>query len=65
MSFMFYKAIFASPDTSNWDVSNVENISYMFKGALRANPDTSKWDVSEVRFKDNVFDGSAYTGKLL
>ena len=65
MPFMFYKAIFVSTDTSNWDVSNVENISYMFKGALRANPDTTKWDVSNVIFKDNVFDGSAYTGKSL
>ena len=65
MHSMFRGATKANPDTRNWDVSNVENMSCTLQGAKSANPDTSKWDVSEVMFKDNMFNGSAYTGKSL
>jgi len=45
---MFFNATSASPDTSNWDVSSVDNMDRMFFGALSANPDMRNWNVSNV-----------------
>jgi surface protein len=47
MSSMFFGASSANPNTSNWDVSNVTDMSSMFRSSS-ANPDVSNWDVSNV-----------------
>jgi surface protein len=43
-----FRGASANPDTSNWDVSSVTNMSVMFFAASSANPDVSNWDVSNV-----------------
>ncbi len=55
MSFMFFSADAANPDTSNWDTSNVTNMQSMFHSAAAANPDTSNWDTSNVTHMDAMF----------
>ena len=40
-------------DISNWDVSNVTNMSHMFYWCISFNQDLSNWDVSKV--KNNIF----------
>jgi len=55
---MFYNASSANPDTSNWDVSSVTNMSFMFYFATSANPDTSNWDVSSVTNMGYMFYGA-------
>lgn len=40
---------------SNWNVSNVTNMSGMFEGANIPNLDISKWDVSKVENMSNMF----------
>ena len=41
-------------DISEWDVSNVRNMSYMFRGC-RFNGDISKWNVSKVSNMYSMF----------
>ena len=48
MGSMFYYATNFESDLSNWDVSNVLDISYMFYCAKKFNSDLSKWNVSKV-----------------
>ena len=48
-------------DISEWDVSNVTDMSYMFYKCKNFNSDLSKWDVSNVTdmhflFNDSKFD---------
>ena len=49
---MFYecKSLISLPDISNWNTSNVINMSYLFDGcnSLLSLPDISKWNVSKV-----------------
>ena len=40
---------------SNWDVSNVENMSSMFENCPHFNEDISSWDVSSVRDMSRMF----------
>ena len=40
-------------DISNWDVSNVTDMTSMFNGCKSFNQDISKWNVSKV--KDHYF----------
>ena len=47
MSNLFDRTNF-SGDISNWDVSNVKNMSYMFYRCDQFNGDISLWDVSNV-----------------
>jgi surface protein len=42
-------------DISNWDVSNVTNMSWMFFGGKAFNQDISKWDVSNVTNMARMF----------
>ena len=65
MDSMFCTADTANPDTSNWDVSKVEGMFMMFSYARNANPNTENWNVSNVLQHDKIFEGSAYTGKVL
>tara|TARA_R110001606_G_scaffold149408_1_gene289378 strand:- start:70 stop:1398 length:1329 start_codon:yes stop_codon:yes gene_type:complete len=41
-------------DISNWDVSNVTDMSEMFS-TIKSNPDLSKWDVSKVINMQSMF----------
>jgi len=57
---MFSKSVF-NGDISNWNVSNVTNMSRVFSYS-KFNGDISNWDVSNVRemsamFRDSVFNG--------
>lgn len=40
---------------SNWDVSNVENMSSMFENCPHFNEDISSWDTSSVRDMSRMF----------
>ena len=42
-------------DVSNWDTSNVTNLSNMFVGAILFNQDLSSWDVSNVTDMTKIF----------
>ena len=55
MSFMFYGAMVANPDTKTWDISQVVNMSFMFYGAISALPETGSWDVSQVTDMSHMF----------
>ena len=54
---MFYGAVNATPDMSNWNVSSVVTMEGMFSGADKANPDVSNWDVSSVVTMEGMFGG--------
>src|SRR5690606_26557502 len=41
---------------SNWDVSNVENMSHMFGRTEAFNQDIGNWDVTNVKNMENMFD---------
>lgn len=55
MFFMFRNAVNATPNTSNWNTSNVGSMSQSFFGATNANPDTSNWDTSNVTNTSSMF----------
>ena len=59
MSYMFYKATLANPNTSNWDTSKVTSMSGMFGATKAANPDTSKWNTSKVTTMNGMFHTAA------
>ena len=42
---------------SDWDVSEVTDMSDLFKDATDFNEDVSRWDMSKVRRAKNIFDG--------
>ena len=42
-------------DISQWDVSNVKDMSNMFNGCKKFNCDLSGWDVSNVENMENMF----------
>ena len=46
---MFYNCKSFNQDISNWDVSNVKNMSEMFIGCGEFNSDISNWNVSNVK----------------
>jgi len=48
MSFMFFYASSANPDTSGWDTSAVTNMEGIFRKAISASPNTSNWDTTAV-----------------
>ena len=47
------------PDLSQWNTSNVENMSFMFNGlhSITSLPDISNWDVSNVENMNEMFRG--------
>ena len=49
-------------DISNWDVSNVKNMSLMFLES-NFNGDISDWDVSKVKNMEFMFFNSKFTGE--
>ena len=60
MSYLFYEFEF-NGDISNWNVSNVEDMSYMFMGSkfTGENGDISQWDVSNVKDMRYMFQHSS------
>jgi len=44
-------------DISQWDVSNVTDMSEMFENCSNFNCDLSSWNVSKVEYMDSMFDG--------
>ena len=54
MSELFERTDF-NGDISNWDVSNVKDMSYMFYNCKKFNHDISSWDVSNVTNMSNMF----------
>ena len=50
-------------DISQWDVSNVENMSYMFYKS-KFNGDISQWDVSKVKYMNYMFAYSIFNGDI-
>ena len=62
LSGMFYGACIANPDTSNWDTTNVSDMSFMFSayacfpiGNEVANPNTSNWVTTNVTSMQEMF----------
>ena len=57
MSDLFYSSKFENIniDVSNWDVSNVKDMSYMFNECQNFDCDLSKWDVSKVTKMEYMF----------
>lgn len=45
----------ANADFSNWDTSNVTNMSSAFYGSTMFNQDISRWDTSKVTNMSNIF----------
>ena len=58
MFFMFNYAESFNSDISNWNVSNVTDMSGMFEGALSFNQDISSWNVSNVEYMSGMFLGT-------
>ena len=54
MSELFERTDF-NGDISNWDVSNVKNMSYMFWGCKKFNQDIFNWNVSNVTDMSYMF----------
>jgi len=40
---------------SNWNVSNITDMSYLFEGKIDFNEDISKWDTAKVKYMENMF----------
>ena len=55
LSFMFYRATLANPNTAGWDLSSVTNLRGMFIQASSATPNTSSWNVSSVTSMHSLF----------
>jgi surface protein len=63
MSQLFQNSKF-NGDISNWNVSNVEDMSFMFSAASKFNGDISKWDVSKVKDMYCMFSASFFNGDI-
>jgi len=63
MSFMFYFASSANPDTTNWDVSSVTNMSFMFRDSNLSEENLTacyeNW--SQLNLQQNVSFGAGST----
>ena len=55
-----------SIDISEWNVSNVIDMTEMFTNCNKFDCDLSKWNVSKVKYMNNMFEGcKKFTGKGL
>jgi len=65
MSQLFMDKTTFNDDISNWDVSNVTNMTRMFKTCRYFNQDLSSWDVSSVTTMYRMFlDASNFNGDI-
>ena len=55
MSTLFLETNF-NGDISQWDVSNVTDMSWVFSECENFNKDLSKWDVSNVKDYRHIFE---------
>ena len=63
--YMFSHTTKKMVDISQWDMSNVENMSYMFKDATIFNQDIGKWNVSNAINMTGTFKGAANFNQAL
>ena len=63
LSYMFFGANYFNGNLSNWDVSNVIDMSHMFEGS-RFNGNLSNWDVSNVINMSHMFRWSDFDNDL-
>ena len=63
MSHLFYNSRY-NYNISEWDVSNVNDMSSMFENAEKFNGDISHWDVSHVTDMDCMFQGSIFNDDI-
>ena len=54
---LFCACHYLNPDLSDWNVSNVTDMTYMFLDCKSFNQDLSDWDVSNVRYRISMFKG--------
>ena len=52
---MFFKCNKFNQDISNWNVSNVTDMTGMFDGCESFNQDLSDWNVYKVKFNRGMF----------
>ena len=57
MSQLFYYSEF-NGDISNWNMSNVTDMTWMFSGAKNFNGDIGNWDISKVTDMTRLFNGA-------
>lgn len=60
---MFANAIKFNQNISNWNVSQVKNITNIFIGANSFDQNINKWDLSNVETNINMEDKHKYQGK--
>lgn len=60
MSYMFARTYVFNGDISNWDTSNVTNMSHMFWDADLFNNNISKWNTSKVTNMEKMFNRASY-----
>ena len=63
MSWLFHGMDLTGQDLSNWDVSNVWDMTGMFDGST-LDSDLSKWDVRKVECMTWMFENSRFRGDL-
>ncbi len=65
MEYLFFGSFlgYFDGDISEWDVSNVTNMSHMFENGW-FNGDISKWDVSNVKSMAHMFSNSLFNGDI-
>ena len=59
---MFYGALYAFPDVSDWNVSSVWSMSGMFYNS-NASSDVSRWNVNKVHNMRSMFEGAVTTDR--
>ena len=57
-------AAFTGESLSQWDVSNVTDMTGMFANMKGVTGDVSGWDTSNVVWMDNIFAGSTFNGDI-
>ena len=60
MSYLFQNKETFNDDTSNWNVSNVTDMTGMFQNASTFNQSLALWDVSNVTSVNYMLTGSGY-----
>jgi surface protein len=56
-AFMFANAASANPNISNWDTSQITDMSYMFAGATSFDRNIGSWDIASLQDATDMFLG--------